>query len=501
MTRETDLKRGQHLSKAGDWDAAYKIANKYLWLDPNDVDALMLMIFVMMGTGKHTIAYAMTRRCLELAPNYASVHLNAGMAANELWRSKEAERLYRRGINMAATPEQLSKFLINLTGVYIDNGRFDEAEELCQQVLQLTPDSPKGKANLGFCQIATGRWKEGWPNYRYVTGTEFRPKTQYGDEPEWDGVSRGTIVLYAEQGIGDMICFASMLPDMMEWCAENESTPILETDWRLSNLFKRSFPDLVIYPTASVTEQTYKPQHKWKDEHCSIDYSIPMGQIGEYFRNADEDFPRTPYLEPDPDEHFKWRSLFESKGKPAIGIAWTGGAPKTGAHKKRLDLEQLLPLFERIDAHWVSLQYKPATEEISVFREKHPNIDLTEYPHYTLAPDYDFTASLVSALDAVVSVPTSVVHLAGALGVRTVAMEAPMRCWKFEAGNPFHPITAQIPHSEDWEATIAETASYLEDLCLPSATNTDSGLGSISKDQTIAGNGLPENPTDTVVSD
>lgn len=466
MTKKDDLILAQQLSKQNDWDNSYRLADKYLWTDPNDVDWLMVMVYIMLGTGKHTIAYSLAKRCVELEPGNPSMYLNFGMAANELWRASESERIYRRGMKLSKRTDQLCKFLINLAGVYIDNGRFDEAKAMCEQVLEMNPDSRKGRANLGFCQVALKEWGVGWPNYRYCLGTEWRPKTSYGDEPEWDGKGKGNIVLYAEQGIGDMVCFASMLPDMVRWCQANDSIPILDCDWRLYTLFKRSFEGLVIYPTAGVTAETMQPQWKWKDEHCKIDYSIPMGQIAEYFRTTAKSFHRKPFLTPDPDEEFKWRALFKTKQKPVIGIAWSGGGAKTGRHLKTLELEQLLPLFESIDAHWVSLQYEPAGSQIEAFKEQHPDVDIVEYKNATLNKDYDVTASLVSALDAVVSVPTSVVHLAGALGVRTIAMEAKMRCWKFESANPFHPMTAQIPHSDDWDATIRETASHLVDLVI-----------------------------------
>lgn len=500
MSKKDDLLLAQQLSKQSDLDGSYRIADKYLRENPNDVDWLMVMVYIMLESGKPTIAYNLAKRCVELEPQNPSMYLNFGMAANDLWRGVEAERMYRRGMKLSQRTDQLCKFLINLSGVYIDNGRFEEAKGLCEKVLEMNPESRKGRANLGFCQVALQEWDVGWPNYRLCLGTEWRPKTQYGNEPEWDGVSRGTIVLYAEQGIGDMICFASMLPDMIAWCDENDSTVVLDCDWRLYTLFKRSFPDLAMYPTAGVTAETMQPQWKWKDEHCQIDYSLPMGQLAEYFRTSKESFPKEPFLTPDADEEFKWRALFDAKKKPVIGVAWSGGMPKTGAHLKTLDLEQLLPLFEAIDAHWVCLQYKPAGAEIEEFKENHPDIDIVEYKNATLNKDYDITASLVASLDAVVSVPTSIVHLAGSLGVRTIAMEARMRCWKFESGNPFHPITAQIPHSDDWNATIRETASHLEDLCLLSVIKSDSGQGLTSKDKMNAGNGSSERQTDTAAS-
>ena len=447
------LEYAQKLSTDEQWDEAYQITDKHLKEDPNSPDWLMLMVYIMLGTGKHALAYSLARRCLDLSPRDPSMYLNAGMAANELWNSKEAERLYRKGLSLCKTQEQVSGFLINLTGVLIDNGRFNEARELCEQALEIGNDSQKARANLGFVQLANKEWDQGWANYRSCIGTQWRPKTNYCQEPEWDGVSRGTIVLYAEQGLGDMICFASMIPDMQRWCDENESTLIVDTDIRLLHLFRRSFPGVQFYGTAGSKQISWPGVNK-------VDYSLPLGQLGEYFRTKDSDFPRASYLTPDPDREYMWRQLFKSKKKPCIGIAWTGGVPKTGSHLKKLDLEQLRPLFESIDAHWVSLQYKFAGPEIAEF----DGIDLVEYPHATMAKDYDATASLVAALDAVVSVPTTVVHLAGALGVRTLAMAGPVKCWKYNAGNPFHPVT-MIEHSKDWNATIKEAASHLEDIC------------------------------------
>lgn len=464
------LKYAQELSTQEEWDEAYLIADKHLREDPNNVDWLMLMVYIMLGTHKHTIAYQLAKRCLELSPRDPSMYLNFGMAANELWRKRESERVYKKGMALSKTAEQLHGFLVNMTGLLIDNGRFDEARKLCEQAIELGIESVKPVANLGFCQIANGEWEEGWKNYRSCIGTEFRPKTTYGDEPEWDGESKGTIVAYAEQGLGDQICFASMIPDMQRWCDENDSTFIVETDIRLAMLFKRSFPATTIYGTAGQSHLDWKPEHR------DIDYSIPLGQLGEYFRTKDSDFPRTPFLAPDPDREYMWRKLFTEKKKPAIGIAWTGGVPKTGSHLKKLDLEQLKPLFESIDAHWVSLQYKPAGAEIAEIQ----GVDIAQYPYATLSKDYDATAALVSALDAVVAVPTSVVHLAGALGVRTIAMCGPVKCWKYSAGNPFHPITAMIEHSRDWNSTIKETASHLEDLCLTTESLSDSIPDSLS---------------------
>lgn len=457
MSRAKDLEVGQHLAQEGDYDNAYVLAARYLRNNPNDVPWLTVMAYCLLGGQKPEVAYHVCKRVTELEPKEPSGWMNLGMAANDLWLEKEAERYYRRGLKLSTTDKQKAMFCVNLSSVLVDNGRFEDARKYCEQALELNPDSTKAKANLGFCQLATGEWSDGWQNYRACIGSEWRKRVQYNDEPLWNG-EQGTIVVSGEQGLGDEIVFASMLPDMLDWAKESESEVIIECEPRLRGLFQRSFPGVAVHGTRGMKEITWNP--------TEVDYSIPSGQIGEYFRATAESFDRKPFLVPCPDRELMWRALFESKDKPVIGIAWSGGIPKTGAKHRRVTLEQLLPLFRSVDAHWVSLQYRSSTEEIDTFRAKYPDVDLAEYPHATLSSDYDDTAAMIAAMDAVVGVPTAAVHTAGCLGVRTVAMCARMKCWKFHSGLPFHPLTAMIEHKGDWDSTIDETASHLRDLCL-----------------------------------
>jgi hypothetical protein len=108
-----------------------------------------------------------------------------------------------------------------------------------------------------------------------------------------------------------------------------------------------------------------------------------------------------------------------------------------------------------MDCHFVSLQYKDATDEIE-------STNITQYDHATLTKDYDTTAALVASLDAVVGVPTSVVHLAGALGVPTIAMKAPISCWKYHSGLLFHPC--YLIENRGWPDTVRAAADKLGEI-------------------------------------
>jgi tetratricopeptide (TPR) repeat protein len=460
MSYESDLKRALELGKAGDHDESYRITDRYLRENPNDPKFLANMTWLMLNTGKPTLGYVLAKRVAELLPNDAGAWLNVGMAANDLWQSKEAERAYKRGLRLAPEDSRRSMLYINLGSLYVDTGRFEEGYEACKKAIEYNPETVKGKANLGFCQLALREWVPGWENYRYCIGSEWRPRITYNDEPMWDGKSKGTIVISGEQGLGDEVSGASVIPDLQRWAAKNDSRIILECDRRLEGLFRRSFPDVEVYGTRN--------QKKVKWDPTEVDYSLPIMQLGEYFRHTDKDFSGKKYLTPDPDRTFQWKALFRSKRKPVIGIAWRSGIPKTGAKFRSMDLEQLLPVLKSVDAHWVSLQYKPASEEIAAFREAHPEIDLVEYPHGTLTGDYDDTVAMVSALDMCVIMHTSVGHVAGGLGVPCWTFVPKNSQWRYGAkGEDFVwaksvRILRQTEQGE-WSDLIEKTAGELDE--------------------------------------
>jgi hypothetical protein len=452
MSRQKDLELARKWSVEGEVDKAYMMADRYL-----------------KASDKPVIAYHLAKRASELSPNDPAVWVNMGMACQDLWRSKEAERAYKRGIRLEPDDERRSMLMVNLCALYIDTGRFAEAEPYAQESLKLYPEHRKSLANLGFCQLAQRNWKEGWKNYRQCIGHDWRPKTQYDKEPEWDGSKVDDLILYAEQGLGDVISFASMVPFAQSKCDKL----VLDVDARLKGLLQRSFPDVKVYGTRE------QAQLNWDMEDRIPDASLPMGQVAEYCRLKDSDFPGTPYLTPDPDRSFMWKQLFKKKKKPVIGLAWRGGIPKTGARYRQWDLEQLLPILQSVDAHWVSLQYKSSAKEIEAsakeieaFRRDHPEIDLVEYPHATLTNDYDDTAALVSALDQIVCMQTAVTHLAGGLGIKCWT-HIPMNSqWRYGGDteeyiwNKSVRLIRQQKRGE-WEDVIKKTAGELSDLYNP----------------------------------
>ena len=485
----SEIEVAQALSERGDYDRAFLLADKHLKEDPDSFEWLMVLQYIMLETDKSVLAYQLGKRITGLYPDKAGGWLNLGLACRDMRRDDEALSNTKRGLKFANPGKQRSMLNVNVSSILVDMGEFVEAEKYCQKALEEDPESRKAVSNLGFCQLAQRNWRDGWKNYRAVLGHEWRPRHQYCDEPEWDGKGTGNIVLYGEQGLGDQLSFASVLPDVIKWAKANDSRIILDISNRLTTLIQRSFPEVKVYGTQG------KQEVLWDKEDRQVDYSLAIGQVCEYFRNSDKDFPGTPYLKPDPDRVLQWKALFESKKKPVIGLAWSSGITKTGSKFRRIGLERMLPIMEAVDAHYVSLQYKPAGKEIAEFKKKHPHISITEYPHGTLSGDYEDTVAMIAALDHVVAVHTTANHVSGGLGVPTSVLVPKNSQWRYgyEGSDFVWAKSIKLFRQSErgkWGDVINQVAEELNALF----SRVSKGTGSPSRKGKLRGNGKKVRP-------
>jgi ADP-heptose:LPS heptosyltransferase len=228
------------------------------------------------------------------------------------------------------------------------------------------------------------------------------------------------VLAYAEQGLGDQIMFASCLPDALV----RAESMVVECDPRLCALFRRSFPGARVVPQ----EAAWPPS--WLASGAEITAQIAMGSLPGLFRPNADSFPQhTGYLSAAPDRVAAWRDRLAGLGPgPKIGLSWRGGLPTTRRNLRSLDLASLAPLLGGIPAQYVSLQYGDSTSEVEVLAETR---GIRVHHWQDAIDDYDETAALVTALDMVITVCTSIVHLGGALGrpVRTLVPTVPE--WRY----------------------------------------------------------------------
>jgi tetratricopeptide (TPR) repeat protein len=386
-----------------------------------------------------------------LAPAVAEAWHNLGKTCYELQRTEEAETCFRRALKLK--PDYVNS-LDGLGLINLNRCDYGLAVEYCKRALKIDPTTMDSEVNLGMSYLAMRKW-EGWAGYNKNLGqNKDRKELAYGETPRWNGAKGKDVVCYGEQGIGDEISFASCIPDLIR----DSKSVVIECDKRLKGLFQRSFG-------VEVHGTRYTDDRPWVDGR-KFDGRVAVGQLPEFYRQADKDFPGTPYLIADPQMRLQWRALFDSLGpEPKVGIAWTGGRKHTSQHRRSVNLETLLPIL-RQKAHFVSLQYHDPSEEIEAFEERH-GIKIHHWPHGVQSYDYDPTVALIAELDLVISVTTTVVHVAGALGKECWCLVPEKVMWRYGVEGSDFPwaksVTLYRQKGREWPTGIL--AAKLKERC------------------------------------
>ena len=382
------------MARGGDLVEQAMLAN------PDDPQALRVLANMLIEGDHHALAHPVADKLHRDHPSPHSALL-LGACDVALDRPEKAITTLRAGLDMAPHDAALLRVLANgYVGLY----DFEQARKYAQKSMRIE-DHPQAHIVLAFCALHSRQWGAGWDEYRFGLGnSKHRDIYDYGSG-QWRG--EGPALIWAEQGLGDQIAYCS---------AVDERVAQLVCHPKLGNLLARSLP-------CEVHGDQFKQDVGWKPKGRQI----AMSEWMRYTRRTAESFLKTPYLKPHPEKQVQWRALLKGIGsRPKVGIAWTGGAPgSAGARTRNLTLDDLKPLFD-LPVDWVCLEYKDRSRDVEVLRNS--GLVIRDWPWATQTQDYDDTAALVSCLDAVVCVPTTVYHLAGALGI------------------PAHVIVHETPH-------------------------------------------------------
>lgn len=457
------LDRGVELLKSGeknDLNDCLDIFNGILNLDRGAPAILFLIATALMKKEYNALAIEIYKLVIEKDPSQWNAWLNLGYCYKKDEYVLEAREAFKKALEVkrkSGVKEEEAPTLINLGTTYIAQGQPREALKYIEEALKLEPNNQEGLWNGSLAQLELGNYEKGWQWYSSGVRTEEGVKRNYGAEemPEWDGSEGKTIVVYGEQGIGDEIMFASMIPDLIE---KKKCKVIFDAHPRLYKIFRNSFKEVAVYGTRKDKEISWPFYHK-------IDACIPLASCGKFLRNKKEDFPGLPYLKADSELVRKTCELLEPySDKPRIGISWKGGTKKTNLRERTIKLKQFLPLFKNIDAHFFSLQYtEEAIKQIEKFEKE---FGITIHHWQDMIDDYDETAALVSQLDFVISVPQSVVHLAGALGTPTIQLTPKQAMWQmgvYGEDMPWYECIKNIwqKTNGDWDGVIKQTKDEL----------------------------------------
>jgi len=427
--------------------------------DPNDFWVLHLQAYCEREVSCYGLAYQLWMKSLiEARKNKQErweLYNNIGECLHFLWRHQEALGFLRKAVQMKPDEPDIWN---NMAVCYLYMGQPELCEQMCVEGLRIRPNHIGCIDNLSVSQLFRRKWEDGWHNYEVSLGGMYRMTYDYNFVDEtgkplpkptwWEGESGGTLVISGEQGLGDEILFCSAIPDVQE----GVDNVIIECNSKLEGLFARSFPNVEVHGSRANTSSVFRQQPT---------KATSMASMLRFVRGRDSDFPGKPYLVPCPIRRKQWKSKI---GKKKIGIAWTGGAQLTGKSLRCIPLKDWKPIIEAFDAHYISLEYNDAEFEII-----ESGLPVVQYPWATLTNDYDDTAALVAELDLVISVTTSVVHLAGALGTKTWCLVPKYPNWRFgpqpEEDRLIWTKDVQLirqGENETWQQVIHRVAKRLE---------------------------------------
>ena len=375
---------------------------------------------------KHEEAIRSYQQVFRLNPNHVEAYYNQGVVLQDQGNFNQAVESYQEAIRI--NPEYAQAYN-NYGFILHKQGKFDEAINQYRRAIDLGPTIAQAHTNLGVALLLTGDFKKGWQEYDWRLKTElYRSDKRTLPYPRWHGcdlVSK-TILVWAEQGIGDQIMFASVL----HLLAQKSQRVVVGIEPRLVAIFQRSFPSIAFFSQFDLPDLCVLGH--------SIDYQIPIASLGQHFLNTETTFPKQrSYVIPCSEkvQQFEHRYKQLADGRPLIGISWRGG--NKGKESRNISLKQWADLIAMRNFCFINLQYGDVIDEINEFTAA-TGIPIYSDGQVDSSKDLDDFFAQVAAMDLVVSIANSTAHIAGSLG---------------------KPALIFLPHVPDWRWMLNRTDS------------------------------------------
>ena len=406
---------------------AIEFYQKAIAINVNHIDAHMNLGNSLQALNRFEEALRANAKAAALGPDYALAQMNFGSALQALNRYDDAIQCFARALSI--DPELAAAQMNFGTGMQ-GLARYEEAMSRYDKALALAPDFHEAKWNKALLCLTLGQFPEGWELYeaRWPAGIKGMVERKYSQQ-RWNGEQLdGTLMIWGEQGLGDQILYASMIPDL----ATRAKRILFEVEPRLVPLFARSFSGVDVVPLA---EELYAGH---------IDRHEPVIGLGRYFRTSWDSFPQRSegYLIADRERTQTLRLRLKTGPEVVVGLSWRSYNP-VRYRSKTARLQDFEALLRTPGLRFVDLQYGDTSEERAAFEQMF-GVRVERLADIDNTLDIDGLASLISACDLVVTVSNTTAHLAGALGKPTWVMvpRGNARLWYWftdEVEQPWYP--------------------------------------------------------------
>jgi Glycosyltransferase family 9 (heptosyltransferase)/Tetratricopeptide repeat len=452
-TAERFFATGKEHYNTGDIGRAEHCFVSALRLDPNHAGALSDLSSIVGDRRQYEAALAMAQRAANLAPEHPAYIANLGVALFRTERYAEASALLMKAISIAQRMQAagegvptlgIATLWHNLGLARMGMSRPQQAVTCFEHAMKLAPDEARMQRDYGIARLATGNWGEGLVSHEARWSDLHRYPVWDSGIPRWEGqdLSGRTIIVHAEQGFGDSIQFCRFLP----WLKARGARVIAAMTGPLMRLMTISgLADEVIDISGAMPP---------------ADYHSPIMSVPVYLDLTTEAIPTEPYLRAP--EGLGMPLLKPPGIKLLVGLVWAGSSGYVPDLRRSMPFEALLRLVDIPDLAFVSLQKGERAGDIARAGATGVVSDLSG-----LLGDFADTAAALMQIDLLISVDTSVLHLAGALGRPAIALLSNWRCWRWmteREDTPWYPSVTLATQTRpgDWSELLERVHGMIE---------------------------------------
>jgi Flp pilus assembly protein TadD len=441
---------GAALLAARQPQAAVASFRRAIALRPADSDAHSNLGEALRRIGAAPEAEASLRRAIALDAANALAHYNLGGLLAETGRETEAAACLARAADLAPGDAEVQS---NLGAALHAIGRADEAISSFRRAVALAPDNALLHMHLAHALLEHGDLEEGWRENEWRFAAWPRNRARDFPQPRWQGepLQGRTLLVWMEQGIGDELMFAGLIPEIVSRAARC----VVECAPKLVGLFRRSFPAAEVVPRMDPPDA----------RTVATQLQVSAGTAARWLRPTATSFPaHAGYLCAEPARVAHWRRRLAALGSGlVVGFAWRSKDLSGTRYLTCARLEQWEPIFRTPAARFLCLQYDECAAELAAARARF-GVELHAFPEVDLFNDLDEAAALTAAVDLVISAPTAVSDLAAALGVDTWQMTYGPNWKTLGTGRtPWYPSLTRFSRAsgQSWEDVAQAVAAKL----------------------------------------
>lgn len=448
---EAQINLGFVLWKQAKTAEAEKCFRSIIDSPPGNADAANTLGVMLRELGRQAEAETLLRQLLTRQPGFAEAWNNLGVVLEDMGRSEDAQTCFRQAIEIR--PAYASAY--NNLGKVLLHFNIDESVRAFQQALAIDAGYINAHCNLGVALLLRGDFHDAWPEFEHRLNRKELAAMYAGyTAPLWQGeaLQGKTILLHAEQGMGDTIHFIRLAQTL----ARRGGRVIVECQPPLKRLLRPVEGVAAIY--AKGEPLAYYDFHL---PLMSLPYRLGIDSV--------ESIPSfSPYIHAEVDRAKQWGERIGGAGKWMAGLVWAGDPRKTelDSHlidkRRSIELRQFAPILSLRGIRFFSLQKGEAASQVSSCTES-----ITDY--MPEIDDFADTAALISHLDLVISVDTSVAHLAAAMGKPVWLLSRFDGCWRWMLGRddtPWYPSMRLFRQQKpgDWGPVVERIHSELAAL-------------------------------------